>query len=85
MLGRASELNAEKIDEPAAVGGTEAAIDKAFLTLDEPIEISPVFSDNALRDISTAMGLRTFLSTPGSNQTLQFKQWGIEPGIVSAV
>jgi hypothetical protein len=40
-----------------AVGGTEAAIQRGFLTKDGSIEISPVFSDNALRDISTAMGL----------------------------
>lgn len=53
----ASQLNSEKIDRPAAVGGTEAAIDKAFKTLDGFIEISPVFSDNALRDISAAMDL----------------------------
>ncbi len=53
----ASRLNSEKIDRPAAVGGTEAAINKAFQTLDGYIEISPVFSDNALRDISLAMGL----------------------------
>ena len=53
----ASRLNAEKIDRPAAVGGTEAAINKAFQTADGFIEISPVFSDNALRDISIALGL----------------------------
>ncbi len=53
----ASRLNQDKIDQPAAVGGTEAAIDKAFKTADGFIEISPVFSDNALRDISMAMGL----------------------------
>ena len=53
----AIELNADKVDTPAAVGGTEAAIQKAFLTSDGAIEISPVFSDNALRDLSTAMGL----------------------------
>jgi crotonobetainyl-CoA:carnitine CoA-transferase CaiB-like acyl-CoA transferase len=53
----ASELNAERIDAPARVGGTEAAINKAFLTKDGAIEISPVFSDNALRDISTGLGL----------------------------
>tara|TARA_B110000483_G_scaffold114228_1_gene138647 strand:+ start:2799 stop:4007 length:1209 start_codon:yes stop_codon:yes gene_type:complete len=53
----AVELNADKVDRPAAVGGTEAAIDKAFATADGFIEISPVFSDNALRDISSAMGL----------------------------
>jgi len=53
----AIELNADKVDAPAAVGGTEAAIQKAFLTATGAIEISPVFSDNALRDISTAMDL----------------------------
>ena len=51
------ELNADKIDAPAAVGGTEAAIQKGFVTSDGAIEISPVFSGNALKDISTAMGL----------------------------
>ena len=53
----ASRLNAEKIDRPAAVGGTEEAIHKAFQTLDGFIEISPVFSSNALKDISMALGL----------------------------
>jgi crotonobetainyl-CoA:carnitine CoA-transferase CaiB-like acyl-CoA transferase len=60
----ASWLNAEKIDRPAAVGGTEAAINKAFRTLDGCIEISPVFSDNALKDISTAMGLGDLSQEP---------------------
>jgi crotonobetainyl-CoA:carnitine CoA-transferase CaiB-like acyl-CoA transferase len=53
----AIELNADKIDAPAAVGGTEAAIQKAFLTDDGAIEISAVFSKNALKDLSTAMDL----------------------------
>lgn len=53
----ASQLNKDKINQPAAVGGTEAAINKAFKTADGFIEISPVFSDNALRDISVAMDL----------------------------
>lgn len=53
----ATELNGEKIDAPAAVGGTEAAILNSFATADGFIEISPVFSDNALRDISVALGL----------------------------
>jgi len=70
----ASELNAEKIDKPAAVGGTEAAIDKAFLTEDGAIEISPVFSDNALRDISTAMGLGDLSLDPRfQTETLQIE------------
>jgi crotonobetainyl-CoA:carnitine CoA-transferase CaiB-like acyl-CoA transferase len=53
----ASELNRDKIDRPAAVGGTEAAINKAFTTADGFIEISPVFSDNSLRDISLALDM----------------------------
>lgn len=53
----ASRLNKDKINQPAAVGGTEAAINKAFKTADGFIEISPVFSNNALRDISVAMDL----------------------------
>jgi len=60
----AARLNAEKIDRPAAVGGTEAAIHKAFQTLDGFIEISPVFSDNALRDISMALGLGDLSKKP---------------------
>ena len=74
----ASELNAEKIDEPAAVGGTEAAIDKAFLTLDGAIEISPVFSDNALRDISAAMGLGDLSLDPRfETKALQIQNSGV--------
>lgn len=68
----ATELNADKIDAPATVGGTEAAILKAFLTADGAIEISPVFSDNALRDISTAMGLGDLsLDSRFNTETLQ--------------
>lgn len=53
----AIRLNRDKIDAPAAVGGTEAAIQKAFATADGFIEISAVFSDNALRDLSLGIGL----------------------------
>lgn len=53
----ATQLNENLVDEPARVGGTEAAIDKAFLTADGAIEISPVFSENALAEISVALGL----------------------------
>ena len=60
----AERLNADRIDRPAAVGGTEAAINKAFQTLDGFIEISPVFSKNALKDISTAMGLGDLSQEP---------------------
>lgn len=53
----AGDLNQERLDAGAGVGATEAAIDKSFQTSDGWIEISPVFSDNALRDISVALGL----------------------------
>jgi crotonobetainyl-CoA:carnitine CoA-transferase CaiB-like acyl-CoA transferase len=50
-------LNKERIQDRAGVGVTEQAIEKAFRTKDSMIELSPVFSPNALRDISVAMGL----------------------------
>lgn len=53
----AGDLNQERLEAGAGVGATEAAIDKSFQTSDGWIEISPVFSDNALRDISVALGL----------------------------
>jgi len=74
----ASRLNAEKIDRPAAVGGTEAAINKAFQTADGFIEISPVFSSNALRDISTAVGLGDLSQRPEfSSEDLQVENKGL--------
>jgi crotonobetainyl-CoA:carnitine CoA-transferase CaiB-like acyl-CoA transferase len=70
----AARLNADKIDRPAAVGGTEAAIHKAFQTLDGFIEISPVFSNNALKDISTALGLGDLSEKPAfSTEDLQIE------------
>jgi len=60
----ATELNADRIDAPARVGGTEAAVNKAFLTADGAIEISPVFSDNALRDISEGLGIEDLSKRP---------------------
>ena len=70
----AAELNADAIDEPARVGGTEAAIDKAFATKDGFIEISPVFSDNALRDLSRGLGIDDLSRDPRfANQTLQME------------
>ncbi len=50
-------LNQDKITRKSGVGVTEQAINKAFLTRDGLIELSPVFSQNALRDISVAMDL----------------------------
>jgi crotonobetainyl-CoA:carnitine CoA-transferase CaiB-like acyl-CoA transferase len=50
-------LNKTRISGNAGTSGTEEAIDKSFRTQDGLIELSPVFTDNALRDISIAMGL----------------------------
>lgn len=70
----AAALNAKKIDRPARVGGTEAAVNKAFATADGFIEISPVFSDNSLRDISLALGLKDLSLDPRfTNETLQIE------------
>jgi len=74
----ASRLNAEKIDRPATVGGTEAAIKKAFQTADGFIEVSPVFSSNALRDISAAVGLGDLSKRPEfSTGDLQVENKGL--------
>ena len=70
----ASELNADRIDAPARVGGTERAINKAFFTADGVIEVSPVFSDNALGDISEALGLGDLSEDPRfATQELQIE------------
>ncbi len=50
-------MNQSKIDRGGTVGVTEEAIRPSFQTQDGFIEVSPVFSQNALRDISVAMGL----------------------------
>jgi len=52
-----AEMNAERITEVSGVIANESTIDKSFATRDGYIEISPVFSENALRDISVALGL----------------------------
>ncbi len=57
-------LNADKVDRPAAVGATEAAINKAFATADGFIEVSPVFSDNALRDICAGLEIEDLSQDP---------------------
>jgi crotonobetainyl-CoA:carnitine CoA-transferase CaiB-like acyl-CoA transferase len=52
-----AEMNAERVTEVSGVIANESIIDKSFATSDGYIEISPVFSENALRDISVALGL----------------------------
>jgi crotonobetainyl-CoA:carnitine CoA-transferase CaiB-like acyl-CoA transferase len=53
----AERLNCDKIDKQGALAIIESVIRPSFETKDGFIEISPVFSDNALRDLSVAMGL----------------------------
>jgi crotonobetainyl-CoA:carnitine CoA-transferase CaiB-like acyl-CoA transferase len=49
-------------------------LNKAFQTLDGFIEISPVFSDNALKDISMALGIGDLSEKPGfSTEELQIE------------
>ena len=62
--GGPGELNRSKVDSEGDVGGTEKAIRSSFKTKDGYIEISPVFSSNALRDISVAMGLEDLSKDP---------------------
>ena len=50
-------MNAARVTEASGVSAGEAIIDKSFATRDGYLEISPVFSDNAVRDISVAAGL----------------------------
>ena len=52
-----AEMNQDRVTEVSGVSANETIIDKSFATRDGYIEISPVFSENALRDISVALGL----------------------------
>jgi crotonobetainyl-CoA:carnitine CoA-transferase CaiB-like acyl-CoA transferase len=54
---QAAELNRDRLERNQGVGATEQIINKVFKTKDGWIEVSPVFSDNSLRDISLALGL----------------------------
>ncbi|MFH1084152.1 MAG: CaiB/BaiF CoA-transferase family protein [Chloroflexota bacterium] len=60
----ADTLNADRAVATGSVGSSEAAIQKSFRTRDGYIEVSPVFSDDALRDISVAMGLGDLSQDP---------------------
>lgn len=60
----AEALNRGRIHQVDGVGATEAAIDKVFRTQDGWLELSPVFSENSLRDISLAMGLGDLSDDP---------------------
>ena len=60
----ADELNEARVDSRDGVGASEAAIRSSFKTRDGYIEVSPVFSDDALRDISLALGLEDLSLDP---------------------
>jgi len=60
----ATILNDERIESRNGIGASEAAIRSSFKTKDGYIEVSPVFSDDALRDISVALGLDDLSQDP---------------------
>ena len=60
----AEVLNQERIDSIGGVGASEKAIQSSFATKDGFIEVSPVFSDDALRDISLALGMEDMSKDP---------------------
>ena len=57
-------MNAARVTEVSRVSANESIVDKSFATQDGYIEISPVFSDNAVRDISVAIGLGDLSQDP---------------------
>ncbi len=59
-----AEMNPDRVTEVSGVSANEAIIDKSFATRDGYIEISPVFTENALRDISVAIGLSDLSRLP---------------------
>lgn len=59
-----AEMNADRVTEVSGVSANELVINKSFATRDGYIEISPVFTENALRDISVAIGLEDLSLRP---------------------
>ena len=57
-------MNAARVTEVSGVSANESIVDKSFATQDGYIEISPVFSDNSVRDISVAIGLGDLSQQP---------------------
>ena len=53
----AATLNSARLEQKAGVGSSEQAIRSSFRTQDGFVEISAVFTDDALRDISVALGM----------------------------
>jgi crotonobetainyl-CoA:carnitine CoA-transferase CaiB-like acyl-CoA transferase len=60
----AADLNRPRIDSAGGISASEDAIRSSFQTQDGYIEVSAVFTDDALRDISVAMGLGNLAADP---------------------
>ena len=60
----AGPLNSARVEREGDIGAAEKAIRVSFATLDGYIEISPVFSPDALKDIAQAMELDHLLENP---------------------
>ncbi len=60
----ANDLNRERIDSRDGVGASEQAIRVSFATANGYIEVSPVFTDDALRDISVALEIGDLAQDP---------------------
>jgi crotonobetainyl-CoA:carnitine CoA-transferase CaiB-like acyl-CoA transferase len=60
----ANALNQDRVESKDGVGASEQAIQASFKTLDGYIEVSPVFTDDALRDISVALGMGDLSQDP---------------------
>lgn len=60
----ATDLNRARITSMDGVGASESAIRPAFQTADGHIEVSAAFSDDALRDLSVALGLDDLSQDP---------------------
>jgi crotonobetainyl-CoA:carnitine CoA-transferase CaiB-like acyl-CoA transferase len=60
----ANALNLDRVESKDGVGASEQAIQVSFRTQDGFIEVSPVFTDDALRDISVALGIGDLSQDP---------------------
>lgn len=69
-------MNAARVTEVSGVSANESIVDKSFATQDGYIEISPVFSENAVRDISVAIGLGDLSQQPQFATHAQQKENG---------
>ena len=60
----ANALNRDRVESRDGVGASEEAIQVSFKTADGYIEVSPVFTDDALRDLSLALGMDDLSQDP---------------------